>query len=100
MVFTPKRLQALLSVHSLPATLGRDWTFTAKGPEEVAALLEAPLGDSVDFYFTPTPKRYYLFADHDEYAVIYGATKGHVGRVATALVQAGFSRVEGYVRRR
>ena len=80
--------------------MGRGWTFTAEGPEEVAALLEAALGDSVDFYFTPTPKRHYLFADHDEYATIYGATKGRVARVATALVRAGFSRVERYERGR
>ena len=35
-------------------------------------------------------------ADHDEYTTIFGAKKGHVSNVATALANAGFSRVDGY----
>jgi hypothetical protein len=97
-VFTPKNLEALLSRHNLPLTYGPDWTITAAGQQEIAELLEAVWGDWLDFYFTPTPKRYHLFADHDEYTTIFGATKGHVAKVATALASAGFSPVDGYER--
>jgi hypothetical protein len=97
-VFTPKSLEGLLTGYDLPLTYGRDWTITATGPEEISALLEAAWGDWLDFYFTPTPKRFHLFADHDEYTTIFGATKGHVSKLATALVSAGFSRVDGYER--
>jgi hypothetical protein len=97
-VFTPRNLEALLTGHNLPLTFGRDWTLKAAGPQEIARLLEAVWRDWLDFYFTPTPKRYHLYADHDEYTTIFGATKGHVGKVATALASAGFSRVDGYER--
>ena len=97
-VFTPRNLEALLTGHNLPLTYGRDWTITATGPEEIAAVLEAAWGDALDFYFTPTPKRFHLFADHDEYTTVFGATKGHVSRLVTALASAGFSQVDGYER--
>jgi hypothetical protein len=98
-VFTPKNLEALLVAHRLPLTYGQDWTIAASGPHETAALLEAVWGDWLDFYFTPTPKRYHIFADHDEYTTIFAATKGHLAKVATALAGAGFSRVDGYERK-
>jgi hypothetical protein len=97
-VFTPKHLERLLTDRNLPPTYGRDWTIAAEGQQEIVALLEAALSDSLDFYFTPIPKRYHLFADHDEYTTVFGATKGQVAKVATALVDAGFSRVDGYER--
>lgn len=97
-VFTPKHLEELLAAHHLPVTCGRDWTITAAGQEEVASLLVAAWSDAIDFYFTPTPKQYHLFADHDEYTTIFGATKGQVAKVATALANAEFSRIDGYVR--
>jgi hypothetical protein len=97
-VFTPTKLEGLLTSHNLPFTYGRDWTVTAAGPEEIAALLEAAWGDWVDFYFISQPKRFHLFADHDEYTTIFGATKGKVSKVATALINDGFSPVDGYER--
>ena len=97
-VFSPRNLEALLTKYNLPATFGRDWTITAAGPDELAALLEAAWGDPLDFYFTPTPKRFHLFADHHEYTTIFGATTGQVSKLATALLGAGFSRVDGYER--
>ena len=97
-VFTPTNLQALLTSHKLPPNYGRDWTITAAGPEEITALLEAAWSDALDFYFTPTPRRFHLFADHDEYTTIFAPTKGQVSKLATALTGAGFSRVDGYER--
>ena len=97
-VFTPTKLEVLLTSHNLPFTYGRDWTVMAAGREEVAPRLEAAWGDSFDFYFIPQPRRFHLFADHDEYTTIFGATKGQVSKVVTALTKAGFSPVEGYER--
>ena len=97
-VFTPRHVEELLAAHHLPATCGRDWIITTAGREEVASLLVAAWSDAIDFYFTPAPKRYHLFSDHDEYTTISGATKGQVARVATALANAGFSRIDGYER--
>jgi hypothetical protein len=97
-VFTPKRLEALLSDHRLPLTYGQDWTITASGPQEATALLQAVWGDWLDFWFTPAPKRYHIFADHDEYTTIFAATKGHLAKVTAALANTGFSRVDRYER--
>ena len=97
-VFTPKHMEALLTSYNLPLSYGRDWTITAAGQQESAALLEAALGDSIDFYFIPVPTRFQVFADHDEYATIFAATKGHLAKIATALTAAGFSQQDGYRR--
>lgn len=97
-VFTPKNLEALLERHSLPPSYGHDWTITAVGPEEIKALLEAAWSDWLDFYFTPVPRHYYVFADHDEYTTILAPTKGKLGRAVTALDEAGFARVNDFER--
>ena len=98
-VFTPKNLEALLADHRLPLSYGRDWTITASGQHETAALLEAAWGDGLDFYFTPRPTRFQIFADHDEYTTIFAATKGHLTKVTAALTGARFSRMDGYKRK-
>jgi hypothetical protein len=97
-VFTPKNLERLLLDHRLPLTYGEEWTITAGGPQESAALLRAVWGDWIDFYFTPAPKRYQIFADHDEYTTIFAAAMDDLARVATALTNAGFSPIDGYQR--
>lgn len=97
-MFTPRRLEAMLASYNVPLTYGRDWSIMASGQQEITALLEAAWGDPVDFYFTPEPKRYHLFADHDEYTTIFAVTKGHLGKVSGALTAAGFVEVDGYVR--
>jgi hypothetical protein len=70
-VFDPKHLSALLAKHSLPAQFGRDWSLSASGRDEAAELLEAALGDWIDFIFVPTPKPFAIYADHDEYTTCH-----------------------------
>src|SRR5262245_10227459 len=48
-VFEPKHLDSLLVTHGLPTRYGIDWTIVAAGREEAARLLEALLGDWLDF---------------------------------------------------
>jgi hypothetical protein len=97
-VFTPRQLEALLTEHRLTAPPGEDWTITASGVDETAALLEAVWSDWVDFYFTPTPTRYHIFADHDEFTTIFAATSSDLAKVTMALRRVGFSPVHGYQR--
>ncbi len=49
------------------------WKFTlrAKGQQNVAELLEAMLGDWIDFVFVPTTESFAIYADHDEYTTFY-----------------------------
>ena len=94
-VFDPKQLTALVS----PAqTLGHDFSLSAESREEVVELLKASFGDWLDFIFIPQPKPFVIYADHDEYATFYAASKSNLNRATEKLVQAGFKQVEGFQR--
>lgn len=97
-VFPPRNLTALLAAHSLTVAYEPGITIVADGPQECMSLLTAALGDWLDFYFLPDPKRFLLYADHDEYATVFAGRKGPLSRIGTAMAQRGFSEIEGYVR--
>ncbi len=97
-VFEPEHLIGFLARHSLPAEYGHDWSLTAEGRHETEAVLEAALGDSVDFLFIPTPKPLVIYADHDEYTTFYANSKSNLNRVAKALCAKRFEKVPGYER--
>jgi hypothetical protein len=97
-VFEPKHLMAMLARYSLPPECRRDWSVAATGQREVGELLEAALGDWVDFVFVPTPKSFVIYADHDEYATFYANTKSNLNGVVHALSAGGFQKVPDYER--
>jgi len=71
---------------------------TANCHQAVADLLQAAVGDWVDFVFIPSPEVVAIYADHDEYATFYtrdGATLKHV---ASGLEKSGFDAVRDYTR--
>jgi hypothetical protein len=43
--------------------------------KEIAPLLEAALGDWVDFLFVPVPKPFAIYADHDDYITLYANSR-------------------------
>jgi hypothetical protein len=98
-VFEPKKLIGLLGKHSIQPRYGHGTSITAHSQAEVAELLEAALGDWVDFIFVPVPKPIVIFADHDEYTTFYANTRSHLNRVVTALSAQGFKEIRGYERR-
>ena len=98
-VFRPlENLEALLADHELPVDLARGPSLFAETPDESLALLAAALGDWMDFYFLPSPKRFLLFADHDEYTTLFAHRKAPLSRISGHLAAAGFEEVTGYVR--
>jgi hypothetical protein len=97
-VFEPKHLMALLGRYSLPLQYGRESCIAATGHKEVGELLEAALGDWVDFAFVPTPKPFVIYADHDEYTTFFANTKSNLNGVVQALSAAGFQKVPDYER--
>jgi len=97
-VFEPKNLISLLHNHSITLECRRGTSLTAVGQEEIVSLLEAALGDSVDFIFIPEPKPFVIFADHDEYITFFANTRSNLNRVVTDLSARGFKIVRDYER--
>ncbi len=93
-VFEPKNLNALLASQSLPPTLQRDSCVEATGQQQVGALLEAALGDWVDFWFVPSPKPFVIYADHDEYTTFFANSKSNLNGVVEPLRREGFKTVD------
>jgi len=97
-VFEPEKLGALADPGTLSFNLGHDCSIRANGAEEVHALLRTALSDWVDFLFVPTPRRFVIYADHDEYTTFYANSKGSLRQVALALSAAGFREISDYQR--
>src|SRR6266496_176463 len=97
-VFEPKDLLHLLATNSLSVEDYYHLTIQATGQAEIAALLQAALGDWVDFDFVPSPDVIAIYADHDEYTTFYAQDDPTLNSVASRLKTAGFEAVTSYTR--
>jgi hypothetical protein len=97
-VFEPKTLNAYLAQYSVSEQITHGVCLKADGQQQIEALLRATLADWIDFLFIPTPKRFAIYADHDEYTTFYANTKGDLSRIILALREKGFKKVDEYVR--
>ena len=93
-VFEPRNLNALLANQSLPPTLQRESSVQVTGQQQAEVLLEAALGDSVDFWFVPTPTPFVIYADHDEYTTFFANSKSNLNGVVEPLLKQGFQTVD------
>jgi hypothetical protein len=98
-VFKPRNLTCLLAKYSIETDYTHDLSVEATGQAEIEDLLQGILSDWVDFIFVPTPKRFVIYADHDEYTTFFSVTKSHLNRVVRALAGQGFLQVQDYQRR-
>ena len=97
-VFEPLNLLELLSTRSIPVNDTWHFILEAEGQVEIAELLEAALGDSVDFIFVPSPGSFAIYADHDEYTTVYASTDSELRNLVSGLQAAGFNCVTHYTR--
>jgi hypothetical protein len=97
-VFEPKNLLKLMARHSISGEGVWHLTYEAEGPRCIAELLEAALGDWVDFCFVPTPATFAIYADHDEYVTFYAEDEAKIVMIANGLENAGFSSAADYER--
>ena len=97
-IFEPKTLNAFLAQHSVSAVLTHGVSLEADGQQQVKALLRATLADWIDFLFIPFPKRFAIYADHDEYTTFYANTKGNLSKIVHALKEKRFEQVDDYER--
>jgi len=61
-------------------------------------LLEAALGDAVDFAFVPATGALAIYADHDGYTTLYTSEQSSLGELTLELVSGGFETVNNYTR--
>jgi hypothetical protein len=97
-IFEPTNLISLFNSYSIPPQYGHGWSITAEERQEIEAVLHAAFRDAVDFIFVPTPARFAIFADHDEFTTFYAHTRSNLNRVAEALTRGGFAAVHHYRR--
>jgi hypothetical protein len=102
-VFEPENLLKLLARHSIspesvPAEYFMHVTITATGQVEIAELLEAALGDWVNFVFVPTPELFAIYADHDEYTTFFASEQSDLLLMTTKLVGEGFRPISDWMR--
>lgn len=97
-VFEPKDLLRLLADNSLSVEDQYHLTIHAAGKEAIADLLQAALGDWVDFVFVPSPEVIAIYADHDEYTTFYTREEKTLRNLTSGLEQSGFEAVLDYYR--
>jgi hypothetical protein len=97
-VFEPRNVLQLFADNSIE--LDNFWRFTLrlKGEQKVTELLEAVLGDWIDFVFVPPTELFAIYADHDEYTTFYTPTQSALNELVTKLERAGFKSVADYTR--
>ena len=92
--FESRHLAPLLKRFGAAAQLERDWSIETSTPENVQLLLQAALGDWLDFVFVPDPSPFSIYADHDEYCTFFAHSKSNLNRVVNRLIAAGSEVVE------
>ncbi|MGH9561401.1 MAG: hypothetical protein ACRD3S_08095, partial [Terracidiphilus sp.] len=97
-VFEPDNLLKLMAKHSIQVKNVWQLACEAQGGESIAELLEAALGDWVDFCFVSVPASIAIYADHDEYVTFYAGDESTLVKITSRLEEAAFSPVADYVR--
>src|SRR5580698_3423661 len=95
-VFDPTHLIDLLNANSIPPRYQRGASIVTAGQKEIEALLEAALGDWVDFTFVPEPSSFAIYADHDEFTTFFAQNRSNLNRVVHALSGQGFKLEKEY----
>jgi hypothetical protein len=98
-VFEPKDLLNLLANDSLSVQDQYHLTIQAEGQQALADLLQAALGDWIDFVFVSAPEVVAIYADHDEYTTFYTRDDATLKNLASGLEKSGFGAVRDYTRR-
>ena len=93
-VFEPTNLLSLSNLAGARAQLGHGFVIDASEGDDARALLKAALSDWVDFCFTPHPKPFVIYADHDEFATFLANSRSNLNRVVTLLQKSRFTSVD------
>jgi len=102
-VFEPEELLKVLadreiSPDSVPSKYFMHVTISATAEDEIPVLLEAALGDWVNFTFIPEPELFRIYADHDEWITFFALEESNLSLITSALVGEGFEAIPGHMR--
>ena len=97
-VFEPDNLLKLADKYSI--RVHNQWELKLEAVElfSVSELLEAALGDCVDFAFVLAPAAFAIYADHDQYITFYAPDEPPLAAVSSSLLAAGFVSEPQYIR--
>jgi hypothetical protein len=97
-IFEPKSLLELLMTRGIHTDDLMDANITGTGHADVLALLEASLSDWADFLFVPSPNRFALYADHDEWTTALATNEVDLACMSAAMSSGGFEMITNYTR--
>ena len=95
-IFEPKSLLELLMTRGIHTEDLMDANIRATGHADVLALLESRLSDWVDFLFVPSPNRFVLYADHDEWTTIFATNEVDLASMSAAMCSGSFEMITNY----
>ena len=97
-VFEPKNLLRLLADNSLSVENYYDLKIQATGQLGIAKMLQAALGDCIDFVFVPSPEVIAIYTDHDGFTTFYAQDDATLKSMGLRLGTADFKPVARYTR--
>jgi len=99
-VFEPRELIAYCASQGIQTDEAglNDKMLSARTKESTAELLEATLGDWIDFFFVPRPISFVIFADHDEYTTFFTRSETDLNALCESLDSGGFRKINGWNR--
>jgi hypothetical protein len=94
-IFTPNELIEYLSLHGIATDEGalNRAVIHAEGALEATTLLECVLSQWTDFAFIPSPKKFVIYADHDEYTTVFTASGQLLASLRSDMELQGFKAV-------
>ena len=97
-IFKPEELIDYLSSHGITTDEGalNRAVIHAEDGSEAATLLECVLSQWTDFAFIPSPKKFVIYADHDEFTTVFMASDQLLASLRSDMKLQGFKAVDDW----
>jgi hypothetical protein len=98
-VFTPHELIDYLNSFGIATDEGElnRAAIHVEDASEAPTLLECVLGQWIDFAFIPSPKKFVIYADHDEYTTVFTVNGELLASLRWEMTLQGFKAVDNWL---
>lgn len=98
-VFTPEAFLQQLQTFDIAASSGdlNGAIIHAQNRNEAETLLEAALGEWMDFAFFPISGDFAIYSDHDEYTTVFTKTQQAMTSLSESMMQQGFKLISDWM---